>query len=158
MRLAVISHKLCWKTKESPSGYATDGGFPLQMKAISELFSATCLVIPCEFSIAPNGLTALDGNNLKVTNLSIPKGSGWRRKIGMLPWLLKNSAIIWREIRRADAVHTPIPGDVGTIGMLFAMLLKNLFSSGIAGIGWCKRRQPSGFGVGVWKSLPAAEM
>lgn len=124
MRLVLISHKICWKAEESSSGYATDGGFPLQMKAISELFSATHLVVPCEFSVAPNGLTALDGNNLKVTNLSIPKGIGWRRKIGMLPWLLKNSAIIWREIRRADAVHTPIPGDVGTIGMLFAMLLR----------------------------------
>lgn len=124
MRLAIVSHKICWKSDESPSGYVTDGGFPLQMEAISELFSETNLVIPYEYQLAPNGVSPLKGKNLKIVTLSLLEGSGWRRKLNILMWLLKNSAIIWREIRRADAVHTPIPGDVGTIGMLFAILLR----------------------------------
>lgn len=122
MRLAVVSHKICWKSEESPSGYVTDGGFPFQMEAISELFSETFLAVPCEKSPAPKGLSPLTGKNLKVIPLSVPQGQGLRRKISMLPWLLKNSAIIWREVGQADAVHTPIPGDVGTIGMFFALI------------------------------------
>jgi len=46
----------------------------------------------------------------------------------MLPWLARNAWTLVREIGRADAVHTPIPGDVGTVGMLVAMVLgKPLF-------------------------------
>ncbi len=124
MRLAVVSHKICRFAENSPSGYATDGGFPKQMKAISELFSETRLVVPCENAFASDGMTALDGNNLKICPLSVPQGSNLRRKLAMFGWLLKNAGIIWREVRAADAVHTPIPGDVGTIGILFAWLLK----------------------------------
>lgn len=124
MRLVIVSHKVCWQSEESASGFATDGGFPLQIEAISELFSETCLVVPYESSSAPTGSSPLTGKNFKVVTLSLLQGGGLWRKISILPWLLKNSAIIWREIRRADAVHTPIPGDVGTIGMLFAMLLR----------------------------------
>jgi glycosyltransferase involved in cell wall biosynthesis len=124
MRLAVISHKICWKSQESPTGYVTDGGFPLQIEAISELFNETHLVVPCEKKSPKYGLSALLGNRLKIVDLSVPHGEGLRRKINLLMWCLKNGRIIWREIRAADAVHTPIPGDVGTIGMLFALMLR----------------------------------
>lgn len=124
MQLAIISHKTCWKSEESPSGYVSDGGFPLQMEAISELFSKTHLVVPVEASSPPVGVTSLTGKNFKIVELSILEGRGWKRKLNFLLWFLKNCLVIWREIRRADAVHTPIPGDVGTIGMLFAMFLR----------------------------------
>ena len=124
MRLIVISHKICWKSQQTPTGFFTDGGFPLQMEALSELFTETFLAVPCEISSSTVGLSPLIGKELKIICLSVPKGEGLRRKINMMPWLLKNTLIIWREIRRADAVHTPIPGDVGTIGMLFAMFLR----------------------------------
>lgn len=124
MRLVVISHKICWKSEETLSGFVTDGGFPVQMRAISDLFSETRVIIPCASSAAPNGLSPLAGSGMKVVPLSVPRGENLRRKINMVTWLLKNSLIIWREVRRADAVHTPIPGDVGTIGMLFALLLR----------------------------------
>src|SRR5205823_17011 len=45
-RLVVISHKECWPSSQSPTGYATDGGFPFQMQALSELFASTTLLIP----------------------------------------------------------------------------------------------------------------
>jgi hypothetical protein len=46
----------------------------------------------------------------------------------MPAWLARNSAELARHVRGADAVHAPIPGDVGTIGMLLAMALgKPLF-------------------------------
>ena len=125
MRLAMVSHKICWKSADSPSGHATDGGFPLQVEAISELFDETRVLVPCTpSSSVPNGLSPLKGNKLQIVPLDVPSGENLRRKLNMLPWAIKNSSIIWREIRKADAIHAPIPGDVGTIGMLFAMLLR----------------------------------
>lgn len=122
MQLAVISHKLVWKSDDSPSHFSTDGGFPFQMKAISELFETTTLVVPCDTERCVKGTTFLEGKDLKVEPLSVPRGRGFSRKLTIPMWILKNGRIIWRQIRQADAVHTPIPGDVGTIGMLFALL------------------------------------
>ncbi len=124
MKLAVISHKICWKSPDSPSGFATDGGFPLQIKAISELFDETKAVVPCEKAEKPNGVSPLVGKNLQVSALSVPKGTGFARKLDIPFWLVRNGWKIWREVRVSDAVHAPIPGDVGTIGMFFALILR----------------------------------
>ena len=124
MHLVVFSHKLCWPAADSPSGYATDGGFPFQMQAISELFDTTTLVVPCASVSNPSGVSPLTGHHLSVAPLTIPRGLGLRRKVGLLFWLARNIPQIIRTVRRADAVHTPIPGDVGTIGMLLAFLLR----------------------------------
>lgn len=124
MRLAVISHKVCWHSPKSPSGFITDGGFPQQMGAISELFDETRIVVPCKTEGDITGLSPLTGKNLSVVPLSEPKGEGFRRKLNIPFWLIKNSFTILKETRNADAIHAPIPGDVGTIGMAFAMLLR----------------------------------
>lgn len=122
MHLVVVSHKICWRSLDSPSGYVTDGGFPLQMQAISELFSSTELVLPSELTAQHDGASPLKGRILGVKLLTCVDGSGFHRRINMLIWLVKNVPIIWRAVQSADAVHTPIPGDIGTIGMIFAML------------------------------------
>ncbi len=122
MRLAIVSHKVCWRSSESQSGYQTDGGFPLQMKAISELFSETKVIVPCDNEPNINGLSPLVGRNLHVCPLSVSRSIGLKSKLNFPVWLLRNGKIIWNEMRQADAVHAPIPGDVGTIGMLFALL------------------------------------
>lgn len=122
MRIAVVSHKLCWEEPSSASGFATDGGFPVQMAAISELFDETRVVAPCETGGRSEGITALKGNDLRIVPLSVPKGRGIWRKLDLIRWLLRNGRKIWSEVAAADAVHTPIPGDVGTIGMVFAVI------------------------------------
>lgn len=124
MRLAIVSHKLCFDSEDSPSGYKTDGGFPLQVRAISELFTKTTVLVPCEKLENTDGLTSLVGNDLDVSPLSTLSGKDLRRKLNIPLWMIRNGKIIWREIKKADAVHAPIPGDVGTIGMLFAILLR----------------------------------
>lgn len=96
----------------------------MQIRAISELFDETRVVVPCEPVAERNGLSPLVGKNLYVSPLSVPRGSDLRRKIHMPFWLIRNGLRIWREIRDADAVHAPIPGDVGTIGMLVALCLR----------------------------------
>ncbi len=123
MKLAVVSHKLCWPSSSSPTGFSTDGGFPFQIEAISELFDETTVVVPSE-SVTSAGLAPLTGRGMRVVALSTPNGQGGSRKLRFPFWVLKNGPTIWKSVRESDAVHTPIPGDVGTIGMLFALLLR----------------------------------
>ena len=120
MKLVVVSHKLCWPSRRSPTGYATDGGFPFQLEAISELFDGTSVVVPSEVEAA-EGLAPIKGRGIKIVALSIPGGTGLERKLKFPLWCLKNGRVIWRAVGESDAVHVPIPGDVGTIGMLFAL-------------------------------------
>ncbi len=66
----------------------------------------------------------LTGHRLAVAAVSEPGGTGVGRKLGLAIWLIVNSRVLIREILRADAVHVPIPGDIGTLGMLLAFLLR----------------------------------
>jgi len=124
MKLTVFSHKLCWPSGDSPSGYATDGGFPMQMRALSELFDQTTLVVPVSDIGSKAGEMPIAGHNISVVPLSNPAGQGLRRKLSMIGWLFRNGWTILRQTLKSDAVHVPIPGDVGTIGMLLAWLFR----------------------------------
>jgi glycosyltransferase involved in cell wall biosynthesis len=124
VNLAVFSHKICWPSGASPSGYATDGGFPFQMNAISQIFDRTSVIVPVRESAGKSASQPLAGHNLRIVPLSVPAGKGLRRKLSILPWLARNAPVLLREIRRADAVHAPIPGDIGTFGMVAAFLLR----------------------------------
>ncbi|HKQ75576.1 MAG TPA: glycosyltransferase [Blastocatellia bacterium] len=128
MKIVVFTHKPLWPSDGSPSGYATDGGFPMQMSALSELFDATTIVASCSAPANRPGEIALVGRDLSVVPLAPLGGKGVRRKLGLVVWLFRNFRTMLREMRLADAAHTPIPGDIGTIGMLLALALgKPLF-------------------------------
>ena len=122
MRLIVISHKLCWAAADSPTGFATNGGFPFQIQALSELFDETQLLVPVRAPPASQGEIPLAGHNLTLVPLTGRYGSGFASKLSFIPWLVRNVTAIVGELRAADAVHAPVPGDVGTIGMLLAWL------------------------------------
>lgn len=124
MHLVVFSHKPCWQSATSPSNYTTDGGFPFQMRALSELFDSIRLVVPCSSVESLSGGVSLSGNNLSVAPVFSPMGKGLRRKLSLPFWLISNGGVLIREILRADAVHTPIPGDIGTIGAVLAFVLR----------------------------------
>jgi glycosyltransferase involved in cell wall biosynthesis len=122
MKLLVISHKEVWQSSASASGYATIGGFPFQMKALSELFDETCIAVPIRNTPPPEGLSALCGHNLNIMPFREPKGNTVTRKFTVLFWLFGYFPLLWKLIREADVVHTPIPGDIGTIGLMLALL------------------------------------
>jgi glycosyltransferase involved in cell wall biosynthesis len=124
MRLAVVSHKVCWPHESAESGHATDGGFPFQIHAISELFDETRLLVPVIKAPNATGALPLSGRALSIVALTAPSGKAFGRKLRFPVWLAQNVASLLREISRADAVHTPIPGDVGTIGLLIALMLR----------------------------------
>jgi glycosyltransferase involved in cell wall biosynthesis len=121
MKLIVISYKECWACQDSESGFATIGGFPIQMKIISELFDETTLMLPIKNSSLPDGAMPLSGKNLKITPLNDPPGKGLIRKITLCYWLPQHINTLWREVKKADAIHSPVPGDIGTIGILIAL-------------------------------------
>lgn len=122
MKLVVISHKESWKDPTSPSGYCTVGGFPYQMRAISEIFDETKLVITLKKTTTPTGTTVITGKNLIVSPLQEPKGTGFFRKLNLPFWFLGNLKNLWRNINQADAVHALVPGDIGFIGLVLSYI------------------------------------
>lgn len=129
MKLLIISHKLCWASDQSASGYATDGGFPIQVENLSYLFDTTQLLMPVKKG-KQKGLIPLAGKNVSV----IPLFSfglehfDYRRKLIFPFWLLVNLPILIFQIIKAESVHTPLPSDVGLIGSMISKVFhKPLF-------------------------------
>lgn len=122
LKLLVFSHKPCWGSGRSQSGFSTDGGFPFQIQALCELFDETRLLVPVNDQVGVKGEIALSGHNFTVVPLTGRLGRGLTSKLSFLPWLLRNATTMVRELRSADAVHAPVPGDVGTVGMLLAWI------------------------------------
>lgn len=121
MRLAVFSYKPCWTSPDSLSGFATDGGFPFQMAALSELFDRTTLVLPRRAGPPPDGLRPLTGHNLSVAAISEPRGRDLLRKLSLAAWLPLSLPALWRVAGEADAVHAVVPGDIGALGVVLAL-------------------------------------
>lgn len=124
MSVLVISHKECWSRAGSPTGVATVGGFPQQLRALTEVFDETTLIATRRAGPPPDGAQDLVGRELRVILLDEPGGRGWRRKLAMLGWLPWHLPVLCREARRARAVHALVPGDVGFVGLLVALLLR----------------------------------
>lgn len=125
MNLLVISHKPSWNYTKDKSIFVTDGGFPIQMKALSELFVSTRILVPVSRINSIKNKTELTGNNLTVIPLSsIDSKNKIVRRLYLILWLIQNSMKVLIEIIKADVIHTPIPGDIGTIGMLVSFVLK----------------------------------
>jgi len=94
------------------------------MRTVSELFDATTIAVPVSEHGQPEGEMPLNGPNISVVPLTVPAGRpGWRRKALFPFWIVKNAPAMIRACRQADAVHAPVPGDIGTIGILLALCL-----------------------------------
>lgn len=126
MHLLVISHKETWLDPTSPTGYATNGGFPVQMQVISQLFDETLLLLLRRATPPPSSLSPLAGHNLTAQALPEPAGTDLRRKLALLTWLPHHLPVVWGAMRQADAIHAPVPGDLGLIGILLALAQRKL--------------------------------
>lgn len=119
MRLCVVSFKDCWQ--DGTGAWWSYGGFPMQMSAVSSLFDETTLVIvrgrPRDGGIALSGMT-------RTVALRSPVGADLRRKLSVLANFPYYVGTITRQIRAADVVHVPVPGDMPLLGMLIALLLR----------------------------------
>ncbi len=119
MRVCVVSYKPCWQ--DEAGNWLSTGGFPLQMAAIASLFDEMTLVTECGQPVS-GGLRLPDGAH--VVPLRPPAGRASRRKLSVLARLPYYLFMIGRHIRRADVVHTPLPGDIPLLGMWVALALR----------------------------------
>jgi glycosyltransferase involved in cell wall biosynthesis len=116
LTICAISFKECWVNGDGV--WETDGGFPLQMAAVGSLFDQLDLVI-CGRPARPGGSPL--PRDATVTALRNPSGSGFLRKLDFLMHLPYYLRSLSRHVRRADVVHTPLPGDVPLLAMLIAI-------------------------------------
>lgn len=124
MKVVVVSHKPCWRSPRSLSGFATDGGFAFHMEALSGIVDELRVLVPVSGSGPAAGEVHFAKGRISIVPLGPLKGSGIAYRVRFMGWVLLNFPRILVEILRADGVHTPIPGDVGTIGMLLAWVLR----------------------------------
>lgn len=123
MKILVFSHKECWRSPESPGGWATDGGFVFHMQAIASL--ADELEIICfERKRKPQGEVFFRDSKLSFSTIELKPYSGLRRKLWVLYLAISRLPFLIRKIREADLIHTPIPSDLATVGMLFSKWMK----------------------------------
>jgi glycosyltransferase involved in cell wall biosynthesis len=91
------------------------------MAGVASLFDETTLVI---VGTAPQGGGMPLPAGARVVPLRSPTGTDLRRKLSVaarLPGLLR---VLVRECRRADVVHTPLPGDIALLGFFVALALR----------------------------------
>jgi len=115
MRVCVVSFKEIWR--DASGVWMTDGGFPRQMTAISSMFDEMVIVTP-EVPARRGGIPL--PMRARVTPLKCPAGVDARRKLSILTGLGGHLRTMAPEIRRADVLHVPLPGDLPFIGMMLA--------------------------------------
>ena len=124
MKVLVFSHKLVWESKDSPIGWATDGGFVFHMMGVGSLFDEIEIIVP-KCDPKNKGEILFKDSKLTVSAFSFPQGlSGWKKKVMVLLWAITNIFYLIRKIKSADIVHVPIPSDFGTFGMLLTKWLR----------------------------------
>lgn len=127
MNLVVYSHKLCWRVGNRNSDtFATDGGFAFQIRALSNLFDSTTLVVPVDMDYTSHSAgQVISGHNVRVVPLANRhRQNRWRRKLAYPVWLFKQRREFTDTITKADIVHTPVPSIVGGTMMAISMLMR----------------------------------
>ncbi len=95
--------------------------FPCKCRLFQNCSTRPYSSFPCVATPPPSGLLPLAGHNLTVRTLPEPAGTDLRRKLALLTWLPRYLPVLWQAIRQAEAVHAPVPGDIGLIGILLAL-------------------------------------
>jgi glycosyltransferase involved in cell wall biosynthesis len=117
MKLCVVTIKDTWQ--DAQGRWVTDGGFPGQMASMCALFDEVTMLL-VQVPPRAGGMPLPDG--ARIVPLPRPAGQDFRRKLSVLARMPYYAWRIAREVRRADVVHTPLPGDIGILGMLAAQL------------------------------------
>jgi glycosyltransferase involved in cell wall biosynthesis len=127
MKLLVFSHKECWKSTESPTGWATDGGFAIQMNYLSKLFQETKIIVP-QINRNAKGEVFFTNSSLNIVPVKLFFKKGLTNKLFMPFWFVFYLPKFISQIIKCDAIHAPIPSNIGTIGFVLAHLFnKPLF-------------------------------
>lgn len=110
------------------------------MEAIADQFDKTTILVPMSSGTILG--TYFENPRVKVIPLSPPWCSGVLRKIFFPAWVVFNLPRWWAPLKRANGIHSPIPGDVGTLGMFLASLFRKPLFVRYCG-NWTHRRTVS---------------
>jgi glycosyltransferase involved in cell wall biosynthesis len=121
MKLLVFSHKECWKSADSPSGWATDGGFAIQMDYLSKLFQETKIIVP-EINRIKKGEVFFTNKTIEIIPVKLLFKKGFLNKLFIPFWAAFYLPKFLYHVIKSDAIHAPIPSNIGTIGFLLAHL------------------------------------
>jgi len=83
------------------------------------LFTEVSIVVPISES-RPIGEISFKSTKIKIIPLTTNFGTGLYRKLRVFSWGILNYFKLKKIIFMHDAVHVPIPSDIGTIGMIMA--------------------------------------
>jgi glycosyltransferase involved in cell wall biosynthesis len=120
MKFIIFSHKACWKSASSPIGYATDGGFVYHMQAIASVASEMRLVVPTYTNKSTAGEIPFKDPNIAIVGIPSKYTFGIKRHLEVLLQLPRLVVLFLREMRAADVIHLPIPGDYGAVALFLS--------------------------------------
>jgi glycosyltransferase involved in cell wall biosynthesis len=119
MNVCIISKKECWQDENGR--WFSSGGFPAQMTAISSLFAETSMLV---VQVPPRDGGSPLPAQATVIPLQKPKGEDTSRKLSVILNLWRYLSQMIPYIRKADVVHTPLPGDISILGYLTAIAMR----------------------------------
>lgn len=123
MKILVVTYKVCWKSAQSPSGWATNGGFVYQMQALASLADEV-EIIAFEIARKPEGEIFFNDPKIKLSPIKLLKDKGWLRKLWVLSLVFTRMRFFTQKIKSADLVHIPVPSDLSFVGLLFSVIAK----------------------------------
>jgi len=94
------------------------------MQALASISDELVVCVPIRVDGDTSGEVEMGAKNLRVVELPVPPGRGIVRKVLLPFWAALLLPRLIGEARKADVVHAPIPGDVGTLGIALAELLR----------------------------------
>lgn len=121
MRVLIVSTKRCWKVGCDPERFGVTGGFAQQVESLAVVFGRLNAILMLARGPAVQGFSVVPNDLVGVSTLPEPLGAGWIRKVALVPWMALNGGPLWREIKIADAIHVPVPGDIGVLAIIAAL-------------------------------------
>jgi glycosyltransferase involved in cell wall biosynthesis len=125
LKLLVFSHKVCWKSTSSPTGWATDGGFSMHMDALAPYFDSIEIVAP-EGKPKVNGEVYFASKNLKFSPLVewVNPAKANLVKIVLPFWFIRYLPFMLKRMNSADLIHVPLPSHIGLLAVFLAVIFR----------------------------------
>lgn len=118
--VCAITFKECWQVEDGR--WFTNGGFPLQMAGIASLFDRMTLLMTKADTPGDGGMPLPD--NAEIVIIRRPVSWDLRRKFSVAAHLPYYLGVLARNMRSADVVHVPPPGDIPLLGIIVALAMR----------------------------------
>lgn len=118
----VISHTPHRRTGGEIRGW---GPTVRELGHVAGLFEELVHVAPVEEGEPDLGMEVYGAANVRVAGVRPSGGAGLVAKAGVAAAWIEYGRVIWREIRRADAVHVRLPCNIGLLALLLLCIRRS---------------------------------